>query len=95
MPDAAEQRALTRARVPLAAMIAESVDLRVEQLQMRGPCPLHPDSSRGLYVGREGYFHCFSCGAGGDVVDWTMRVKGVDEAAAIHMLLGSQPPAAD
>jgi len=44
---------------------------------------------------RTGRFHCFSCGAGGDVVDWTMLVEGVDEATAIEHLVARKPPAAD
>lgn len=85
--DLGEQRARARAQVPLAALIAETVDLKPAQTNLRGACPFHPDISRGLYVGPSGNFHCFSCGAGGDVVTWTMKIHQIDEAAAIIRLL--------
>jgi DNA primase len=91
MSDLAEQRALVRAQVRLAPVAAESVELRSQRSDLRGSCPFHPDTARGLYVGPNDRFHCFSCGAGGDVVDWTMRVHQIDEAAAITRLLQCPP----
>lgn len=82
-----EQRARAREQVPLAALMAETVDLKPAQSNLRGACPFHPDATRGLYVSPSGNFHCFSCGAGGDVVAWTMKVHLIDEAAAIIRLL--------
>lgn len=87
MSDFREQRAHVRAQVPLAPLIAETVDLKPAQADLRGACPFHPDATRGLYVGPSGNFHCFSCGAGGDVVAWTMKIHRIDEAAAITRLL--------
>ena len=87
MSDLAEQRALALAQIPLVALISETVDLEPAQLALRGACPFHPDASRGLYVSPNGHFHCFSCGSGGDVVAWNMRVHQIDEAAAIDRLL--------
>lgn len=88
MPDIAEQRALARSRVSLKSVMAETVDLKPAQSNLRGACPFHPDATRGLYVSPSGNFHCFSCGTGGDVVAWTMKVHRIDEAAAIIRLLG-------
>ena len=87
MSNLAEQRALARSHVSILSMTAETVDLEPAQSDFRGACPFHPDASRGLYVNSKGNFHCFSCGAGGDVVAWTMRVHQIDEAAAIDRLL--------
>lgn len=42
-------------------------------------CPFHNDShpSMQVYPGDGGY-HCFVCGAGGDVIDFVMRLFGLD-----------------
>ena len=95
MPQDRDFRNELRHQIPIADVIRESVVLQQHASNNRGACPLHPDGSRGLYVMRTGRFHCFSCGAGGDVVDWTMLVEGVDEATAIEHLVARKPPAAD
>ncbi len=40
-------------------------------------CVIHPD---------EGYFHCFGCGAGGDVITFTMKIENLDYMEAVKML---------
>lgn len=95
MPSISENRALAQSQVPLMTVVAKQVELHAEGANVRGACPLHPDNGRGLYVAQNGRFHCFSCGAGGDVVDWTMLLDGVDETTAVQRLLGRQPPASN
>lgn len=59
---------------------------------------LHPDRSRGLRVSKGGpFFHCFSCGVGGDVVTWTMATQKLTEEEALSSLAaraGLLPPSA-
>ena len=69
----------------LVKFVAETVELQATQSAWRGACPFHPDSSRGLYVIDKQFF-CFSCGAGGDVTDWWMRLHRVDEETAAAYL---------
>ena len=69
-----------RRRVKMAAVLAvlafEAVERRGEQV--RGPCPLHGSGSPrsrsfAAHLGR-GVYHCFVCGAGGNVLDlWVAR----------------------
>jgi len=81
----AELRALAQMQNPLVKLAAEKVELETTPSAWRGACAFHPDSSRGLYVTNR-RFYCFSCGAGGDVIDWWMRLYGVDETtAAAHL----------
>ncbi len=90
MSNLAELRALAHARRPLLKLVAETVELQATQSGLRGACPFHPDASRGLYI-HNGRFHCFSCGVGGDVVDWWMRLHGGDENAAAAYLTRDAP----
>lgn len=50
-------------------------------------CPFHGEKtpSLKLYPGTGGY-HCFGCGAGGDVIDFTARLFGLDRPAALRRL---------
>lgn len=76
-----------RTRIPLAALIRETTALADENGRLRGSCPSHPDTARGLYMNEGGnFFHCFSCGRHGDVVEWTREQHRVSEEQAIALL---------
>jgi DNA primase len=75
-----EFAAIKRA-VPLAAVLQH---YRIEELrrsgqnQLRGHCPLHRGEGRETFHVNtaEQVFHCFSCGAGGSVLDLVAAVEG-------------------
>src|ERR1044071_10133208 len=67
--------------VPLAAVLEH---YRIHQLrrsgrdQLRGRCPLHDGEGRETFHVNtaEQVFHCFSCGAGGSVLDLVAKIEG-------------------
>ena len=50
-------------------------------------CPFHQDSHPSMTF-KYDRFRCWSCGAGGDIIDFTERFYGLDKKAAIEMLAG-------
>lgn len=50
-------------------------------------CPFHDEKtpSMKLYSGNSG-FHCFGCGAGGSVIDFTAQLFGLDAIGAVRRL---------
>jgi hypothetical protein len=48
-------------------------------------CPFHADSTPSCHV-YDDHYHCFACGAHGDQVDWLIKTRGLDQAAAIRTL---------
>jgi DNA primase len=54
---------------------------------LRGRCPFHEDHepSFAVYPG-SGTFHCFGCGAHGDVIDFVMRIEHFTFAQALDTL---------
>ncbi|MBB3308722.1 hypothetical protein FHT78_000451 [Rhizobium sp. BK196] len=56
-------------------------------------CPFHAEETPSFTVfrGQDGIerFHCFGCGAGGDVLDFVQQIKGVDLAQAVRILDGN------
>ncbi|MFD1787079.1 CHC2 zinc finger domain-containing protein [Sphingomonas floccifaciens] len=95
MSHLSDHRRLARAQSPLVQLVAKTVELETTQSGLRGSCPFHPDATRGLYV-HNSRFHCFSCGAGGDVVDWWMRLHRADEeTAAAYLTRGASGDGAD
>jgi len=71
------------------------VDLRSVGRRLVGSCPFHRDDRPSLvvYPADQSYF-CFGCGAGGDVIDFVARLRGVGfkEAAAMLAGPGAQQP---
>ena len=50
-------------------------------------CPLHVDKTPSLAVNtRENYFHCFSCGVGGDIISWMKTFEGLSFSQAVKKL---------
>jgi DNA primase len=54
----------------------------------RGPCPIHQGEGRDAFHGdlRKNVFHCFSCGAGGNVLDLVADMEQCSvREAALHL----------
>ena len=56
---------------------------------LAGRCPFHsPDETPSLVVTPStNLYHCFSCGAAGNVIQWVERVRGVGFREAALLLL--------
>lgn len=77
--------------VSLATLLVES-GVRLKRAgpeKLKGCCPFHNDHHPSLLVDeRDQHFHCFACGAHGDVIDFVMRRDGVPFAEACAHLAG-------
>ena len=62
-----------KARIDLAALVAQTVELKRVGKNLMGICPLHDDGTASLSVNGQ-LWKCFGCAAGGDVVEW-IRLK--------------------
>lgn len=58
---------------------AESYGIRVNKNGM-AVCPFHRDKNPSMKVDRR--FHCFGCGADGDVIDFVSRIYGISSLEA-------------
>ena len=47
-------------------------------------CPFHNDRTPSMKVDKR--FHCFGCGADGDVIDFTAQLYGLDAKSAAEKL---------
>ena len=55
--------------------------------RFEGQCPFHDDSTPSLSVYPESQqFHCFGCGAHGDVLDFVQRIEGITLLEALQRL---------
>lgn len=55
-----------------------------------GLCPFHKEKTPSFHVNdRRGFYHCFNCGAHGDVFRFVQETKGVDFREAVTQLAKS------
>lgn len=82
-----------RRRHPIQDVVAASgVELRATGRGWMGCCPFHDDTTASLSVaGVPDKFHCFGCGATGDVIDYVARLHGVGFRDAVTLLDRSTP----
>ena len=62
---------------------AEMYGIRVNRHGM-AVCPFHNDRNPSMKVDKR--FHCFGCGADGDVIDFTAQLYGIDAKSAAEKL---------
>jgi DNA primase len=77
--------------VKLAADMVEVVgartQLRRSGARWSGRCPFHDERTASFSVSPEkGLYHCFGCGAGGDLIKFVQETEGVDFAGAVEWL---------
>ena len=76
-----------RVRVPLADLVGRSVRLNRRGREHVGLCPFHKEKSPSFTVVEDkGFFHCFGCGAHGDVIGWVMRTENLAFPEAVERL---------
>ena len=77
-----------KSAIDISAVVGEYVRLRKSGTQRSmGLCPFHNEKSPSFTVHAVHQFYkCFSCGAGGDVFDFVMRIEGVSFYEALKML---------
>jgi DNA primase len=78
-----------RARVPLADVIGRRVKLVKRGREHQGLCPFHNEKTPSFTVSEDkGFYHCFGCGAHGDVIGFVMRGEGLSFPEAVERLAG-------
>jgi DNA primase len=82
-----------RATHPLEQVVAASgVALHPRGRGYVGCCPFHDDTTPSLSVGGvPERFHCFGCGASGDVIDYVSRFTGMPFLASVRALQDGDP----
>ncbi len=87
-----------RTRLSLAEVVGRRVRLTKRGREHSGLCPFHNEKSPSFTVSEDkGFFHCFGCGAHGDVIGFVMRSEGLSFPEAVERLAaeaGLQVPVA-
>lgn len=76
-----------RAAVDAVHIMGQHTDLKQSGTRWKGLCPFHDERTPSFTVDAEhGLYHCFGCGAGGDVIDFVQQAEGYDFLEAVRFL---------
>jgi len=88
-----------RARVTLSSVVLRTTKLTRAGREWKACCPFHSEKTPSFTVSDEkGFYHCFGCGAHGDVIRWMTDQRGLAFMDAVKELAaeaGMEVPAAD
>lgn len=88
-----------RNRISLSGVIGRSIRVTKAGREFKACCPFHNEKSPSFTINDEkGFYHCFGCGAHGDVIRWMTDHQGLPFMEAIKELAlqaGMEVPAPD
>ena len=88
-----------RARVTLSSVIQRTTKLQKAGREWKACCPFHNESTPSFTVNdQKAFYHCFGCGAHGDVIRWMTDQRGLGFMDAVKELAaeaGMEVPAPD
>lgn len=74
-------------RNDIASVMQSYVDLKRSGSSYMCRCPFHNEKTPSCsVVPDKGYFHCFGCGAGGDVITFIKQIENLDYIEAVRFL---------
>lgn len=78
---------MLRGRLSLSSLIAPAVKLTRRGREYVGLCPFHKEKTGSFTVNDDkGFYHCFGCGAHGDIVSWMMDYEHLSYPEAVKAL---------
>jgi DNA primase len=84
MADVCEQ---IKERLDILDIVSEYVELKKAGNSLKGLCPFHSEKTPSFTVNQQKQiFHCFGCGAGGDVIHFVMKIKDIEFPEALKIL---------
>ncbi|MDQ3664174.1 MAG: DNA primase, partial [Actinomycetota bacterium] len=80
--------ALVRERARIDEVVSQHVTLRsAGGGSLKGLCPFHDEKTPSFNVTpSRGYYHCFGCNEGGDVIDFVGKIEGLGFAETVERL---------
>jgi DNA primase len=83
-----EDVAYIRERAPIDEVVGDYVQLKnAGGGQKKGLCPFHDEKSPSFHVTpSKGYFHCFGCQTGGDVIAFLMKIDHLSFSETVERL---------
>ncbi len=78
-----------RGRLRISEVIGKAIPIRKAGREYHALCPFHKEKTPSFTINDEkGFYHCFGCGAHGDVIGFTMDYEHLGYREAIERLAG-------
>ncbi|MDJ0836127.1 MAG: DNA primase [Acidobacteriota bacterium] len=79
--------ALLKESLSMSALVGRYVKLVKKGGKLAACCPFHNEKTPSFYVDdKKGFFHCFGCGKGGDLLQFAMDIEGLAFVEALDFL---------
>jgi len=76
-----------RSRISIAEVVGNKVKLTKRGREYLGLCPFHNEKTPSFTVNEsKGFYHCFGCGAHGDIIKFEMEANGLPFIEAVKKL---------
>jgi DNA primase len=76
-----------RSQVRVSEVVGKRIKLIKRGREFLGICPFHNDTKPSLaVVDDKNFYHCFACGAHGDIIKFTMEIEGLNFPETIEKL---------
>jgi DNA primase len=76
-----------RRQADIVQVVGDYTTLKRAGKDFKGLCPFHSERTPSFHVAPgDNFFHCFGCGASGDLYDFLQRVEGLDFPESVEAL---------
>ena len=76
-----------RSRIRVSEIVGKRIKLLKRGNEFLAVCPFHNDTKPSLsIVDDKNFYHCFACGAHGDIIKFTMETEGLNFPETVDLL---------